>query len=465
MTMPSPIGPDDVVSVEGRYFVKSKDGTRVLIKGIAFPAPLIESDDDTGYDEKGWIAVLDQLHDLKLEINTIRIYRMDPKENYSKFMNRAASLGIYVLVPLTGVSDGGVLDRDKAAPKCYPRKLFDYGKACLDNFGRYPNVIGGLIANEVMNSLETWKSAPCVAAYARDLKLYSKAIGRDFPLVYAAQHDSIGAAVLPSQVMKATMDYLTCDDEEGSIDVFGINVESWCSSLQTFEQNEDGSIGAYYDLWQTLHNSSVALMFTEMGCSKVLFNRDNGLTRYERDWAQVPVVLDDMRDSWSGFSAYAYDGNLVFSMMKDGPWNGHEPLLPTKDFENFRDQLHIYNEQSGSLQPNKTLHVSPRPSCESVEAFLQERCDVILYKRERMPSYFRREQMWTHTGNKSFASAAANKISISHQLIICNSCLRRRAVALFCSRRFGRSGTRFDEEDLPRERFAVERFSIYSSCC
>lgn len=383
--MTKPIGPDDIISVQGRYFVK-KDETRFLMKGIAFPIPIPNNGPE--YDPDGWIAVLEQLAALT-DVNVVRLYLVDCTVDYTEFLERAAELGIYVIVPLTASSGHGVLNRNKHAPACYPRKLFNYGKKCLDQFSEHPNVIAGTIGNEVMNSLQTWKAGPCIRAYARDLKGYMQSKqSRLLPLMYASQHDSMTAEILPSEAMKITLDYLSCD-----IDVYGINVETWCSSLQKFKVNEDGSEADYYTLWKTLRNTSIPIIFSEMGCSRDLFNRDNGLPRHVRDWAQIPVVLKDMADTFSGFCAYAYAGNSLFSMM-DGHWNGHDILPPTDDFYNFREQL-----QKVSLAAEK-VSVSPPPinppsSCDSALSMLEEKCDLKVYPMHRMPSYYESKPLTT----------------------------------------------------------------------
>lgn len=173
-----------------------------------------------------------------------------------------------------------------------------------------------------MNSLESWKAAPCILAYARDLKV-------DFPnatLMYTMQHDGIGAAVSPSEAARLTMEYMS-ECPEASIDALGINIESWCSSTQTFDLNPDGSLGTYKDLYQHLNESKIALLFSELGCSRTLFNRDNGLERFNRDWKQVHTILGpDMIDLWSGFVAYAYDGPEDFRMSIGAPWDGENVM-------------------------------------------------------------------------------------------------------------------------------------------
>ena len=102
-----------------------------------------------------------------------------------------------------------------------------------------------------MDSLSAWKAAPCIKAYVRDLKLYMEEnMDQSLPLVYTAQDNGIGAAVTAPEAMRLTANYLSCRRNKGdsSIDVFGINVESWCSLTGTFKENDDGSEGTYYSL-------------------------------------------------------------------------------------------------------------------------------------------------------------------------------------------------------------------------
>jgi hypothetical protein len=293
VTTDKSIGPNDIISVRGQYLYK-RDRTRFFMKGIAFPVSVVERDSDD-YNATAWIGILHQLKSLDLEYNTVRMYRMDPAIDYSEFFHAAASLGVYVLVPLTAPYGDGDLDRDTAAPGCYPRRLFEYGVSCLQNYLRYSNVLAGVLANEVMNAQhESWLAAPCIKAYGRDLKRYVKQHNlRPLPLIYAAQHSGIGVQIGDVTTMWLTLNYLTCRSSDSSngmpsdlpsaaeaVDIFGVNVESWCSSQGSFVFNEDGrSASPYYSLWLGLHQSTVPLVFTEMGCSHVQFDRDNGLQK------------------------------------------------------------------------------------------------------------------------------------------------------------------------------------------
>uniref|UniRef100_A0A7S2N3E9 Glycoside hydrolase family 5 domain-containing protein n=1 Tax=Helicotheca tamesis TaxID=374047 RepID=A0A7S2N3E9_9STRA len=450
------IGPNDIVTVKNRHLVKA-DGTKFLLKGIAFPDPPPRPPYDHTYNAEAWIAILHQLRDLNLKYNAIRMYRMDPYTDYSEFFNEAARLGVYILVPLTSARGGGVIDRDKSPMKCYPRSTFEYGVTSLKNYLRYPNVIAGLLGNEVMNSPQSWPSAPCVKAYGRDLRSWMKqevakgTIERTLPLVYAAQNTGIGPMVGPAKAMQMTMDYLTCitdeeiwerrkerlvaaqrkaseaqvkqvestadfeDDGGTAIDIFGINVESWCSSYDTYETNVDGTPGTYHELHEGLQGSSIPLIFSEMGCAHDLYDGDlddGGLSPElensegparnvgDRTWGQVPSVLNEMSDLWSGFFAYAYDGSPQFIMFEGGPWDGKHVLEPTADFYSFKEQLDMVDAlpQNGSndtiIYHHKIEDEELPPLCHVIEQEIRDLCGIEIKDFSHIPSRVREVPRW-----------------------------------------------------------------------
>ena len=423
----TPIGPSDRIHVQGRYLFR-ENGERFFVRGMGFPIPPPPVGPTTRPDyyyvnTTGWKAVLDQLAATDDALNTVRLYQANctRPDDYDDFLRHAAQLGIYVIWPLTTATGDGVLARTASCqrPK-HRRHLQSYGKACWENIvARHPNILAGTVGNEVMNTLVAWQAAaPCVKAYAQDL---AQIMANDdshsiinhtstppyrLPLLYAAQHDSPTADILPDEAMAWTLNYLACredddqdDDDDATNDlnlIFGVNIESWCSSLQTFEYEEDGiSESSYHALWRTLQQPDVAyvpVIFSEMGCSRALFNRDNGLREGEestlanngggggtliapRDWQQIPVVLHEMANVWSGFVAYAYDGggNPLFRIMGGGTslWNGRDVLpADTADYANFRHQLQravaTMNDDATSFlaAPNNTT--SGRPSCTTV---------------------------------------------------------------------------------------------------
>jgi Glucanosyltransferase len=397
----APITRKDVVQVQGRYLVLENNNNhkRFLMKGVEFPdAPPTQINSHERhaqhihYDPNGWIAILQQLRDAMDDstLNTVRLYTLDDPTmvDYSAFFEAAATMGFYVMVPLTATFGDAILNRAKVAPHCYTKKLWEYGTNMVQMALQHPNVVAGVIGNEVMNSLESWYAAPCLKAYARDLKKYMKSLHDDMqqqsknndgylqtlfynrtkddgallpiPLLYAAQDSGIGAALTHIDTLRLTVDYLSCrppssssssltqggDDDDAdddySVDIVGVNFEAWCSSYNTFQYNMDGTPGSFLQLWQGLQpNVQVPLIFSELGCSHSYFNRDSPEVRTAegtRDWTEVSVVLGEMVDTWSGYCAYAYWGNSLFNMMDGGPWNGIDVLTPTQDFINFQEQ-------------------------------------------------------------------------------------------------------------------------------
>lgn len=436
-----PIGPKDVVTIHGRYLHKGQEKNRFFIKGIGFPIP---PPSPKKIDIDGWIAVLEQLAE-DTDINAIRVYDMDchnVKDIYDPFLKRAAKLGIYVIVPLTNSSGDGNLSRDKDPPDCYPRKLFEYGKFCIDQYWNHPNVIMGVVGNEVMNNFATYKSAPCVKSYLNDLAAYSQSKAShwlfpskrtSFPLMYATQHDSPSAELLPDEAIKLTLDYLSCRTESSSdLDfAFGINIESWCSSSETFEFEDDGvTESSYHSLWMTFAGKNkttlvvdavtgestpkdvppvspypvtIPIFFSEMGCSKKDFNRDNPLVppgqKHIRDWKQIPLVSSEegpMADLWSGFVAYAYDGggSNYFRMMggDSSKWNGKDTLPSSKEYDNFRHGLEKVGKgtllEGGDGSESSVTAKGSAISCGEAVAQIQTYFGLDLYPLAQMPSHF-----------------------------------------------------------------------------
>lgn len=384
----------DRVVVRGKYLVYERDPSiRFRMRGMAFPVPHPE----TSYHQDGWISVLKQLRQASSELNTLRLYRISHPDEMDGFYQAAAQLGFYLLVPLTSAQGSGVLPRDKVAPHCYRPQLYEYGVEMIDFVMNHPNIVGGIIGNEVLNSLRDWPSAPCLLAYARDLKRYAP----DFPLMYTTQHDGITVEVTPARTAKLLVDYLTCHggDDEGTagfakIDLFGINIESWCSSRQTFEENEDGSMGSYLDVYKYLQNTTIPVIFSELGCGQNYFDRDNGLgTPLEgtvglkaREWNQIHVVETEMVDTFSGYLAYAYDGPVNFQMTTGGPWDGVHPLEFNLDMTNYLHQLS--QTSNTTLYATSDSSISAQPSCDDIITILKDCCNLELLDVDSVPSYY-----------------------------------------------------------------------------
>eukprot|EP00435_Cladocopium_sp_Y103_P053121 s952_g16.t3 len=107
--------------------------------------------------EDVWSVDLEAIADLGA--NTVRLYNVNPQNNHSKFMEKALSLGLYVIVPLNG-KDWGYLPAF-ASPDCYTQdedgrrygnvgvNAFSFAKQVVQEFSRYNNTLLLTVANEL----------------------------------------------------------------------------------------------------------------------------------------------------------------------------------------------------------------------------------------------------------------------------------------------------------------------------
>lgn len=99
-----------------------------------------------------------------------------------------------------------------------------------------------------------------------------------------------------------------------------------------------------------------------------------------------------MSDSFSGFCAYAYDGNPVFRMMNSNQsWDGHNVLGSSADFENFRDQLHTYHANAMTnftVKRNRSI-TGVSATCDNALEKLQAYYKMKLHPMEKMPSHYK----------------------------------------------------------------------------
>merc|ERR1719221_567626 len=146
--------------------------------------------------EPVWSEALNAM--ANMGVNTVRLYNIDPMISHKKFMDYAASLGMYVIVPLTR-HDWGFLPAGSPAPLCYTEELEGYGnvgtnvlvsaKLIVKQFSQYDNVLLFTVANEMtVEDKNGYAAFPCVKALTRDIHKYQAECGksmRRIPLIYA----------------------------------------------------------------------------------------------------------------------------------------------------------------------------------------------------------------------------------------------------------------------------------------
>lgn len=73
-------------------------------------------------------------------------------------------------------------------------------------------------------------------------------------------------------------------------------------------------------------------------------------------------------------------------MFKGGPWDGKKTLQPTKDFENFKYELHHISDIKANISQDNDEIILPS-QCNVIETELMSCCDVRLFSDSKMPSY------------------------------------------------------------------------------
>lgn len=102
----------------------------------------------------------------------------------------------------------------------YNAELLEHCFSTVDCMAAYPNTLGVLVANEVINSHASTAAAPFIRAVARDIKKYM-ALAREtseqrvLPVGYSAADVRM--------LTRSTFDYLTAGSRDESIDFYCVS--------------------------------------------------------------------------------------------------------------------------------------------------------------------------------------------------------------------------------------------------
>jgi len=224
----------------------------------------------------------------------------------------------------------------------------------------YNNTLAIVIGNEFFMGAHTFTAASVFKAYARDIKAYMKMCNEDhnspsrghmrqIPIMYAARD-------FGDVINKEVMSYLKCGSASISIDIYGLNVERWCSPTEEH---------AYDGVHKMVEDADLpgAFMFSEMGCPQNLVSdppegqtcRTAGTLEHccPRNWNQVPDFFTKFT-MFSGFSAYALwnNGALNFNMA-DTKFG--EPL--------YYDGLNFFNQTMKVTRADRPITSGSYPFC------------------------------------------------------------------------------------------------------
>ncbi|KAM3562439.1 hypothetical protein MY1884_001834 [Beauveria asiatica] len=275
-----------IIAKGNKFFFPN--GTQFFMKGIAYQRDIgaagAKSDPTAKYmdplaDKEACTRDVPYLQDLN--VNIVRTYAIDPKEDHSFCMGLFQDAGIYVVSDLSEPAIS--INRDDPQ---WNTELFDRYKAVVDELSKYSNVVGFFAGNEVSNSANNTGASAYVKAAVRDTKKYIKDNSKRWIGVgYAANDDK--------DIRKEIADYFNCGKTEESIDFWGYNIYSWCGKSDMQKSGYDQQIKFFQDF-------SVPVFLAEYGC-----NLPDGAKG--RIWEETEALYSkEMTDVFSGGLVYMY---------------------------------------------------------------------------------------------------------------------------------------------------------------
>jgi hypothetical protein len=189
--------------------------------------------------------------------------------------------GIYVLANL----GDGVDDIFRTQTPTWTYTLQDRFTGLIDAFHEYNNVLGFIVASEVVTDRNRTAAMPLVKAAIRDVKSYIKTKGyRNIPVGYTGSEDLS---------MQKVPGYMVCTDlwNNPNLDFYGLTLYSWCGE-------SDLEASGYQRQLQNFKFYPKPVIISEYGCNKPT----------PRSFSEVSAIYGEksMTDVFSGAIAYQY---------------------------------------------------------------------------------------------------------------------------------------------------------------
>ncbi len=266
------------------YYSNSKNTKgeykRFIPRGVAYqPEDNTDPISDDKYDTIT-NKLIPMLNDLN--VNSIRVYQVDPTLSHDKVMELLADNNIYVFV---GLADGLGCAVDRSNPQ-WTSSLYECMSKKIDTFQKYSNVLAFSVGNEVWESgADTYGIASSLKAAVRDMKAYIKAKRyRQIPVGWVSRDDP--STTYPNvQYSACQYGQVTDNNPDNSADYIGYNMERWNSPDQSFHA---------YDTFINLitgQNFNIPAIFTECGVPYNMYYPDLG--KSVRDWSQMKYIGTD----------------------------------------------------------------------------------------------------------------------------------------------------------------------------
>ncbi|KAK1975531.1 glycolipid anchored surface protein [Colletotrichum cereale] len=252
----------------------------------------------------------------ELGINTLFIYIIDPTKSHDQAMRMLASAGIYVLACLS--SPQSCIHRNSPLQSYTPALLHDCF-AAVDCLAAYPNTLGVIVANEVINTAASTRAASVIRAVTRDVKSY---------MALAAELK--GQRVLPVGLSSAKIlnffleefRYFTGGGPSEALGFFCFNEYSWAGTSSM-------EMSAYDRTLEWLAESHVPVFFSEYGAKTSSQARPFQET--------LAIYSPEMSRVYSGACVYEFFyGPNRYGLVEKKP---DGTLKPLQDFRNLKRNL------------------------------------------------------------------------------------------------------------------------------
>lgn len=339
--VPTPVGAIPHIEIVGSKFFNSANDEQFFMKGIAYQPSrsLKELESMEGTQETKYIDPLADpnicLRDIPylkdLNINTIRVYSIDPNKDHDICMNALADANIYAILDLAEPDIS--IARDDPT---WDTRIWNRYRDVVDSMHQYPNTLGFFAGNEVTNDRTNTDASPFVKAAIRDVKNYiAEKEYRNIPVGYSSNDDA--------ETRDSLAQYFACG--ENTADFYGINMYEWCG------YSSYGTSG-YKERTSEFRDYPMPVFFSEFGCNNVR----------PRPFTEVGALYGSkMTKVWSGGLAYMYfEEENQYGVVRINDRGGVEKL---EDYANLRNEFK-------RVQPrgtNKVAYLSTLTSAQPLE--------------------------------------------------------------------------------------------------
>ncbi|EFQ89199.1 hypothetical protein PTT_14628 [Pyrenophora teres f. teres 0-1] len=237
------------IRVRGRFLCQRGDRTKFFVRGVAYQ---VRSTLDPISDDRLAELKNDILLFKELGLNTLFVYCIDSTKDHTEAMKLLEEAGIYVFTTVS--TPFNAINRLAPTESYNPDTMVSFFKT-VGIMASFPNTLGLLAGNELINNDATMPVAGVLKAVVRDLKKYMK-----------LQNEANGQRVLPIGYNAATssardqevLEYLTVGDDEISIDF-------WACKNYDWKEISDMTRSGYNDLLHRFSGTTIPMFFSEYG--------------------------------------------------------------------------------------------------------------------------------------------------------------------------------------------------------